>query len=47
MDRQARRQIKMGLPARENQDFEVAPVFSQSPINTAIGDLSATVFVNL
>jgi hypothetical protein len=47
-DPQARRRSKKwGLPARENQDFEATPVFSQSPINTAIGDMSAAVFVNL
>jgi hypothetical protein len=33
-DPQARRQIEMGLPARENLlDFDATPVFSQSPIN--------------
>jgi hypothetical protein len=47
-DPQARRQIKMGLPARENRDFEANPVFSQSPINTALGDMpAAAAFVNL
>jgi hypothetical protein len=46
-DPQARRQIEMGLPARENLDFDATPVFSQSPINTAIGDMTAAVFVNL
>jgi hypothetical protein len=35
------------LLAPENQDFEVAPVSSQSPINTAVGDMTAAVFVNL
>jgi hypothetical protein len=38
---------KWGLPAQENQDFEVAPVSSQSPMNTAVGDMSAPIFVNL
>jgi len=38
---------KWGLPVQKNQDFEAAPVFSQSPINTAVGDMSAAVFVNL
>jgi hypothetical protein len=41
------REAKWGLPARENQDFEATPVFSQSPINTAIRDMTAAVFVNL
>jgi hypothetical protein len=44
---QARRQIKRGLPTRKNQDFEATPVFSQSRINTAVGDMTAAVFVNL
>jgi hypothetical protein len=38
---------KWDLPARENQDFDATPVFSQSPINSAVGDMTATVFVNL
>jgi hypothetical protein len=28
-------------------DFEAARLFSQSPINTAVGDISTAVFVNL
>src|SRR5262249_1931364 len=32
---------------QRGQDFEVAPVSSQSPINTAVGDMSTAVFVTL
>jgi hypothetical protein len=35
-DPQARRRLKMGPSGGKNQDFEATPVFSQSPIKTAI-----------
>jgi hypothetical protein len=46
-DDEACTQIKWGLPAPENQDLKATRVFFQSPINTAIGDMIAAVFVNL
>ena len=46
-DPQAPDVAKWGLPARENQDFEATPVFSQSAINIAIGDMTSAVFVSL
>jgi hypothetical protein len=33
--------------AVQDQDFEAGPKFSQSPISTAVGDMTAAVFVNL
>src|SRR5262245_36585453 len=43
----ARSRQKRGPAGGENQDFEAALLVSQSPINTAVRDMSTAVFVNL